>query len=209
MQSHGGAIIIIKVAGTSGSGKTTLARGFMSLWKFHPIIEDGRITHYKAPIDVRQPLHGTFKQVVVLGRYTTVCGGMDTVTDAATRLAMVELWCGKRAKDTLVLFEGLFTGNTYGAMGDLSEHSAVPWVYAFMDTPFDVCVQRVLARRQARGDDRPFDPAKGGKGIELVYRKCLSVARRAAEHGHPVHMVDHTQSGVQQAKAVCKFVGKL
>lgn len=181
----------------------------MSLWELHPVIEDGRITHYRSTITAKQPLYGQFKQVVVLGRYTTVCGGMDTVTDAATRLAMVERWCTKAERGSLVLFEGLFTGNTYGAMGELSERSAVPWIYAFMDTPFDVCVQRVLTRRQARGDDRPFDPAKGGKGIELVYRKCLSVARRAAEHGHSVYNIDHTQSGLRQAKALCKYLAKL
>lgn len=199
--------MIVKVAGTSGSGKSTLARGFMSLWDFEPITEGRKITHYEASPRAAQPFYGEYKRIVVLGRYTTVCGGMDTVTDAATRLAMVEPWC--KRQDALVFFEGLFTGNTYGAMGEISEKSRVPWLYAFMDTPFDVCVSRVLDRRRARGDDRPFDPAKGGRGIELVYRKCLSVARRAAEHGHPVYMVKHTQTGVQQAKALCKHLTKM
>jgi len=28
-----------------------------------------------------------------------------------------------------------------------------------MDTPLEVCIERVKARRAARGDDRPFNPA--------------------------------------------------
>lgn len=179
----------------------------MSLWGCEPVTEGGKIVRYEAKPTESQPLYGQFKRIVVLGRYSTVCGGLDTVTDAATRLAMVEPWC--KRNDALVLLEGLFVGNTYGAMGEMSEKSRVPWVYGFMNTPFDVCVERVLERRRARGDDRPFDPRKGGKGIELVYRKCLSVARRAAENGHPVYMINHRQTGVQQAKALCKYITKM
>jgi hypothetical protein len=75
-----------------------------------------------------------------------------------------------------------------------------------MDTPFDVCVSRVMQRRQARGDERPFDPAKGGRGIELVYRKCLSVQRRAAAAGHPTYSIDHKLTPARQAGAFVRYI---
>jgi hypothetical protein len=120
--------MILKGAGTSGSGKSTLARAFMALWDFKAVTLPGKVkvVEYLAAIKPGQPLSHLFSNVVVLGDYRNVCGGMDAIGDNDLRLSLVEQYCGAAARRTLVLYEGLLTGGTYGAMGAMSERSAVP-----------------------------------------------------------------------------------
>jgi hypothetical protein len=98
---------------------------------------------------------------MVLGSYASTCGGMDSISDKEERLAFVKYAC---KPGRIVVFEGLITGKTYGKLGELSEahykRKAGRWLYAFMDTPFDVCAARVLQRRAAAGNANPFDPER-------------------------------------------------
>ena len=141
--------MIIKLAGANGSGKSTLARAFIKHWNLKPVTWPGKskIKLYQARI-----AHPSFKQAVVLGDYTNACGGMDGVSNKDVRLAMVAEYTTRQYKSTLLLFEGVLLGVTYGAMGELSERSAVPWLYAFLTTPYEECVRRVEQRRQAKGN---------------------------------------------------------
>src|SRR5690606_36459436 len=91
--------------------------------------------------------------VHVLGRCENACGGMDTISDKYDRFELVRkavLGDKRHANGLIVFFEGLITGKTYGALGELSEkhdeRKAGRWLCAFMDTPFDVCAARVLQR---------------------------------------------------------------
>ena len=195
--------MIIKIGGTNGSGKTTLMREVLSRWKFTPVPhEEGRekIREYVATEDVPAP----FTKIVVLGDYRNVCGGMDTVTDKFVVREMVRRY--SRARKTLVFFEGLITGKTYGELGAYSdEKNAVPWLYAFMDTPFEVCVSRVLARRRERGAEVAFDPERT---MRPTYNACASTARRAREAGHAVYMVNHTDTPKKAVNRLLKAVLK-
>jgi thymidylate kinase len=131
---------------------------------------------------------------------------MDAIPGKDLRLALIAQYCGKADKKTVVVYDGVLTGVTYGAAGKLSELSAVPWIYAFMDTPYSVCVQRVEARRQAKGNLTPFD---GTKSLHPKIRACESVARRAEAAGHTVVMVDHKKSADEQARALLLLACKL
>jgi hypothetical protein len=42
-------------------------------------------------------------------------------------------------------------------------------VFAFLDTPWDVCLDRVLKRREAAGNEKPFDP---DKTMRTAYEQC-------------------------------------
>jgi hypothetical protein len=96
----------------------------------------------------------------------------------------------------IVFFEGLITGKTYGALGALSDKQKRHWIYAFMDTPFDVCVARVNQRRCAKGNFAPFDPERT---MWPTFKACASVARRAEAAGHPVVWVNHKLSPAKAA----------
>jgi len=198
--------MIVKIGGVNGSGKTSLMRGLMDIWPFVPVPVNpakvgGKVARYEALIKEPELMAHLFSKVVVLGDYRNVCGGMDTISDKEIRYAMVESWVTD--KKALVLFEGLITGKTYGALGALSEKSAVPWLYAYMDTPFDVCVQRVLQRRAAAGNTAPFDPERT---MRPTYKSCHSTAARAKSLGHPVHMVNHKLNPTRAAKELLKAV---
>lgn len=196
--------MIVKIGGVNGSGKTSLMRGLMDIWSFYTVPVDpskptGKVARYEATVEQPDLMGHLFNKVVVLGDYRNVCGGMDTISDKETRYAMVEAWT--KDKKALVFFEGLITGKTYGALGTLSENSAVPWLYVFMDTPFDVCVERVLARRKAAGNTTPFDPERT---MRPTFKSCQSTAARAKALGHMVHMVNHKLTATKAAKELLK-----
>jgi hypothetical protein len=75
-----------------------------------------------------------------------------------------------------------------------------------MDTPYEVCLERVLGRRAAKGNDKPFD---GMKTVHPKIRSCKAVAARAARAGHTVHWIDHRLSGPKQVEALLKRVEAL
>jgi energy-coupling factor transporter ATP-binding protein EcfA2 len=196
--------VIVKLAGNNGSGKTTLIRELTQLWNFTPVlIQPGKlkVLEYVARVKPGEPLHGKFNRVVVLGDYRNVCGGMDTVADKDVRYAMVEKW--NRDKKALVFFEGILMGETYGALGALSDVGTVPWVYAFMSTSFDECVRRVIQRRTAKGNFKLFDPERS---MRHRVRRYASVARRAEEAGHFIYEVERT-TPEKAAKALIKYIG--
>lgn len=166
--------VVVKMGGCNGSGKTSVARGILEHMGAVPCTFKGAA---KSP----NYYVGTYKgvEVVVLGSYETACGGMDTISDKLQRLDMVQKMC---KPGRIVFFEGLITGKTYGAFGELSETHVNGkkglWLYTFMDTPFEVCVERVLQRR-AQAD-------RGGKRGELdpertlrpTYESCASLLRK-------------------------------
>lgn len=179
---------VIKIGGTSGSGKSTLVRGIFDITKQVDsyVSKRGKIIAYER-------LYGK-TPVYILGSYVNACGGMDGISDKNERLALINEYKKKRG---ITIFEGLIIGGTYGEVGKLSEEEMGEWLYAFMDTPYEVCVERVLARRKLAGNDKPFDPKKTLFG---KIRACQSVALRAKAAGHPVHLVDHKQKPEKAAK---------
>jgi hypothetical protein len=65
-------------------------------------------------------------------------------------------------------------------------------VFAFLDTPWEVCLQRVLARRAAAGNDKPFDPEKT---MRYAYKQCHRSAQLlTAAGGYDVRWLDHTNA---------------
>lgn len=168
---------VIKLGGCNGSGKTSVARGLldaMTKQKRH----EYQLKSGKTGVFYRGRYDFTGVDVYVLGKYDNVCGGMDTISDKEDRFSMVQDLSESNPK-AIVFFEGLITGKTFGALGDLSvAHQAlnIPWLYAFMDTPFDVCVDRVLMRRARAGKaDEPFDPERT---MRPTFNSCTRLAQK-------------------------------
>lgn len=195
--------VVVKLGGVNGSGKTSVARALMEhvggAKKGALIMPDGRsLPYYSAPY--------SNAEVYVLGKYETACGGMDTISDKHDRIAMVETVAKK--KNAIVFFEGLITGKTYGAFGEMSEdhhRKGKPWLYAFMDTPFDECVRRVLQRRAAAGNHADFDPERT---MRPTFNSCTRLEQKLrsgllpedADWQHHVTSLDHARKPHTLAK---------
>lgn len=201
---------VIKLGGVNGSGKTSVARSVMD--EMDNLQECGVLL----PSDKRTKVYlGRVDgyPVVVLGKYDTACGGMDTIGDKHDRQWLIETYA-KKNSDNIILAEGLITGKTYGALGRLSEAHVDAkvgrWLYAFMDTPFDVAVERVLARRQAAGNAAPFDPERT---MRPTYESCTRLADYLRGHAvgrvevmqQPVLMLNHKHKPARLAKALLEY----
>jgi len=163
--------VAIKMGGCNGSGKTTVARAILEVIGATAAQPLGKSKSNKYYIGT----YGGY-EVVVLGSYENVCGGMDTISDKKDRLALITNAC---KPGRIIFFEGLITGKTYGQIGAYSEQQVRSgrgrWLYAFLDTPFEVCVERVEGRRRAAGNASPLDPERT---LRPTYDSCLSLLRK-------------------------------
>ena len=182
---------VIKLGGCNGSGKTSVARGILDIgdkaWNREKVV----LQSGKTGVVYSNVLEG--RRFEVLGKYDTACGGMDTISDKDDRLTLVK-YRAENNREGIVFFEGLITGKTFGALGALSvEHKAagIPWLYAFMDTPFETCVDRVLTRRAAAGNFAEFDPERT---MRSTFKSCVRLAEKL-QNGElpefPVMMLPH------------------
>lgn len=200
------SFVVIKLGGCNGSGKTSVARELLKMMQVAGTKPRGCGKHAA----FYQGL-GDLSHVYVLGSYVNVCGGMDTISDKHDRFALV---ASTARKGRIIFFEGLITGKTYGALGEMSEEHVkkrgAAWLYAFMDTPFDVCVERVLKRRAEAGNANPFDPERT---MRPTFDSCESLAAKLRQEKtgrsgplfpHPVHMVDHRQRPATAARALLR-----
>lgn len=176
-------MIVVKIGGCNGSGKTSMVRALIALVKAEPYVAklgDKRPTGYYAKNS----------RTRILGSYETECGGMDTIGNKEEIRALLHN-CVDSLPNEVIIFEGLITGKTYGYIGELSERKEQKgsWIYAFMDTPFDICVDRVNQRRTARGTDTPVSAERT---MRPTYKSCLSVKARALKEGHQILNIPHT-----------------
>lgn len=183
---------ILKIHGCSGAGKTTAVRQYMaSLPGFRPI----RNTVGKIEAYIDEGSKG-----IVLGSYENTCGGMDTVGSAAQVCALLDMYDGMGD----IIFEGLLQSTYYGAMGKHSQRFGDRYIYAFLDTPIELCLERVIARRAASGRNNKFDPQltrDKHATIEHLKDKMLS---GAIGFKHRVAILKHDGDLVQQIKGLLK-----
>lgn len=184
---------IIKLHGCSGAGKTTAVRELMAMSQPTP--------HEIWPVGATRPqsyrldLPGTDAPTYVLGSYRSNCGGMDASSSNADDI--IALVKGFHSIGHVVL-EGLLLSTYYGKVGDyLAGENAV---FAFLDTPAQVCLDRVVARRAANGSKNKFNP-------QLTLDKHATVAHlRKKCLGWNLNVVDiaHTEVPALQLLALLK-----
>ena len=155
---------ILKIHGCSGAGKTTFARSLIeaaaTIDHLHEINNRRKIVGY------RLVLPGLDVPVFLLGSYESNCGGVDTVGTAQEVMEMIDRY----AKDGHIVHEGLLQSTYYGAMGEHSKKYGDGYVYAFLDTPINVCLDRVVTRRATNESKNKFNP-------ELTRNKWTTINR--------------------------------
>jgi len=178
--------VLIKLHGTSGSGKTTAARELMSFGapRYPLPIFKNRPEGYRVQLpDLKKPLF-------ILGPYETTCGGLDALGEADDHIALLL----KYGPQGHVFYEGLLQSGFYGRIGTASEQFGDDHVFAFLDTPLEVCLERVIKRREARGTKTAFNPDntidKYRAIIRLKYRldhgdKCPVRKTAVINHRNP------------------------
>lgn len=143
----------IQICGTSGSGKTSVVRQYIADSVAVPIL----FNHKKKPT-VYEGRWGDIP-VFFLGSYETTCGGCDTIPSVTIVAELME-YLDNAYSDGVLLFEGLMISHMVGTVGNMQVKLGVERnVRAFLDTPLDVCLARVQARRDAAGNTKPFNPA--------------------------------------------------
>jgi uridine kinase len=175
--------LVYNVRGTNGSGKTTIVRGIIKASKAEPLAWRTRAK----PEAYGGKLDG--KRIAILGSYETVCGGMDTITDINEAAEIIVRYATSRKFD-LVLYEGLFISHMIGTVGRAITPFKDRVTLAFLDTPLDTCISRVVGRRLERGNANPFDPKNVVRDFDAV-RNCR---RNCIAQGFQVLDLDHKKA---------------
>ncbi|RKZ06169.1 hypothetical protein DRQ25_14520 [Candidatus Fermentibacteria bacterium] len=165
----------LQICGTSGSGKTTIVRAVMEDCGAEPIEwityqkRDSKVAGWDANKNgVGKPLiyagdHPDGYRLYFLGSYETVCGGCDTINGVGIVADVLQYLHDEEASG-ICIFEGLMHSHMVGTIGaKQKELGSENHQRAFLDTPLDVCLARVIQRRRDRGQSKPFNPANTQK----------------------------------------------
>lgn len=187
--------VIINVRGTSGSGKTSAARRFLDFPNTtltrRVTSPSGRTSDKVAGYGITVP-HLHFPLYLV-GAYTNVCGGLDSM---GTQQEHADLITKAYRAGGNVLCEGLLLSSVSSgatvpkAMIELAGKDRV--IFAFLDTPLDVCLDRVRQRRAARGETKEFDETNTRK----KYEDTQAARQRLIDEGCWVEDIDHLDPSV-------------
>ena len=189
---------VINIRGCNGSGKTTVVRRFLERLPTQPLGgKPGRPAGYW----VDATSWGLQLPLYVVGSYENACGGADgikTQEEIADRVR-------RAAAHGHVLVEGLLMSKSSDGGACAPALRELGAIFAFLDTPWAVCLERVLARRAAAGNTKPFDPEKT---MRAAYEQCARSAELLTAAGgydvrplpweQPVTVVMHWLQGAEQ-----------
>jgi thymidylate kinase len=175
---------IFNIRGTNGSGKSTLVRkllGVNPLEVKHYLYDTGRFNYTTQG-----------KNHVAIGHYRKNCGGCDTIKTQHEIKQLIYIESSRMADperlEKNILFEGVIVSTIYQPWADFDE-AIGGMVWCYLDTPLDVCIQRVYERN-------------GGKPIkeQLVIDKYKAIKRtseKACKDGLKVVVLDHRNAETQ------------
>lgn len=153
----------INVRGTGGSGKSTLIRRIMERYSVKGVVHrEGR----KQPISYLLS-NGNSTPLEVIGHYETACGGCDTISspDEVYRLVHEALDAGHH-----VLFEGIIIGDDVTRAVGLKKRLGADFHVIALNTPIEVCLAGIQARRDARGETKPLSETNTRSRAERLKR---------------------------------------
>jgi len=181
---------IVSIRGTHGSGKSTIVRKILDKYPHIPHQKVGA----KRPEGYLVNLPNG-RNLAVLGPYHTACGGCDAVQPYVTILDLLAEAAGHGYD---VLLEGALVSSSYGSVGHAMNEHAPDSVFAFLDTPLQTCLDRIKARRAAKGNHEPLDP----KNTTVKFDNVARTKTQMAKLGSSVRIVDidHTKPTQQILK---------
>jgi len=158
--------MIVSLRGTHGSGKSHIVRQILQRYSAQPesVDKKGRPVNY-----VMQLANGS--SLYVVGCYVNACGGCDAIQPYSEIWPRIERF----AELGHVLFEGALVSSSYGNIGRATERYGSECVFAFLDTPLEVCLTRIQTRRTARGDLRPIDPKNTKGKLDSIWKSIPKI----------------------------------
>lgn len=141
--------MILNIRGTNGSGKTTLARSFIT--ENSAYVD---LVSYKTEKGKDKTVIGyvhSENSVCVVGSYRTACGGMDSIPSFDLSMKSID------AALTLtrdVVAEGILCSTVYGSWALFAQSR--DFRFAYMQTPIEICLERIRERIRARGKEVKF-----------------------------------------------------
>lgn len=179
--------MIINLRGTSGSGKSTVVFNLLDKLKsVKPISLDIPIDKHPHAYQLKLP---NSKPLFIVGPYHVQSGGCDRLGTNNMVMRVVD----QLALRGSVLFEGRMISFAYGAVGEWSKKYGDDFVFAFLDTPLTVCLERIQARRRAHGNNRPLNPFRTEEGFKNNWK----VFPKLQQQGRRVVMIDHKRATKQ------------
>lgn len=173
--------VILRVAGTFGSGKTTSVRTFLTSYPCETLRSNDKIVGYV--LNMREA--GINAPLFVIGKYDNTCGGTDAIKTQAEIAEKIL----KAHPLGHVLYEGaLVSASGMGGQVTQAIHGSECDVYAFLDTPQELCIERVKLRRLAAGNEKEFNPKNLIDKFESVVA-CYKNLR--AEGSYDVRLLNH------------------
>lgn len=164
---------VINIRGCNGSGKTTIVRRFLDRL---PAVPLGGRPDRPLGYAVTANAWGISAPVYVVGSYENACGGTDgikTQDEIVDRVRRAHA-CGHVLVEGLLMSKSSDGGTCAPALRELGG------IFAFLDTPWEVCLERVLGRRAAAGNDKPFDP---DKTMRTAFDQCHRSAELLTQAG--------------------------
>lgn len=158
------AALIFNIRGTNGSGKSTVVRHFLP--GARPIYG---LLGARDPEAYLCNLPWLKDNLYVLGPYRNRIGGCDRIRPFDNILTLLD----KYAPRGHIMFEGVLVSDNYGRVGEWLESKGSASVVVFLDTPLEVCVERVKART-----DKP-----GTQHMERKFKEILKVRGWFLENG--------------------------
>lgn len=149
---------ILNIRGTHGSGKSWIVHQLLK----QPHEEVGEFGYWIPEWDCG-----------IIGRYSNVCGGCDQIKSANEVVSRVNYFA-RTFKH--VVFEGILVSHTFKRYANLAGELYDFW-FLFLDTPLEVCLSRVQARRLERGNEKPLDPTNVIKDWHCVWERVQQKCR--------------------------------
>lgn len=174
--------MIVNLRGTNGSGKSYVIRQLMKKYSAVPIMHTNRVTKTLLGPRLDESIIGYHLEkpnIRVVGPYTSACGGCDRIkTQEEVEQRVLEFHALGH-----VIFEGVIISTIIHRWIKFSKQNG-GMLWAFMDTPVEVCIQRVQSRND--GDETVNNDLILGK-----WNRMKRIAQVAQEEGEHVVWLDH------------------
>lgn len=185
--------MIINIRGTSGSGKTYIVRQLMEQLGNQQLVHgDGE--YFRSNKVVAHCCHHKMQPVYFLGNYSGAkCGGCDTIKTQNLVCSLVRYF----SQFGHVVFEGLLMSHLYSRYVSLYEElerCGEDMVFLYLDTPIDVCLDRIKQRRLQAGNVKPLKPDNTISKHESTHR-CYA---KMEEAGLDVRWLHYSDDMVSQ-----------